>query len=175
MDPLSALGVAAGVVQLIDFGTRLTSAAGQLYLSPSGRTAEEVELTTIASDLSQFSANINSKTARLARYAPAESASEATLFAICEECVAAAKELEDAIRKLRPKGRNPFFIFRRIEGCSDERSELGSRTENSKIVKATHSFYTAIRSIASFNVKRWRVVLLDLRTRMMTALLAVLW
>lgn len=175
MDPLSALAIAAGVVQFIDFGTRLTSAAGQLYLSPSGRTAEEVELSTIASDLSQVSANVNSGIARLARGAPAEGTSEAILFAICEECAAAAKELENAIRKLRPKGRNPFFIFGRMEGDSDQRSELSSRTENGKILKATHSFYTAVQSITSFNVKRWRVVLLDLRARMMTALLAVLW
>jgi hypothetical protein len=38
-----------------------------------------------------------------------------------------------------------------MKGGIDERSELGLRTENGKIVKATHSFYTAIQSITSFN------------------------
>lgn len=117
MDPLSALGVAAGVVQFIDFGTRLTSVAGQLYLSPSGRTADEVELSTIASDLSQVSANIKSETNRLAQGAPTVGTSEAALFTICEESVAAAKKLEDA-SKISSTPFNQGFVSP-ILGCRE--------------------------------------------------------
>ncbi|CAM1503537.1 Fc.00g011280.m01.CDS01 [Cosmosporella sp. VM-42] len=171
MDPLSALGVAAGVVQFIDFGTRLVSEVGQLYLSPSGRTAEEVELTTVASDLAQLGRNVDSETTALARSVPAEGSSEAILLRICEECVAAARELDTAIQALRSSGLGPSFKFGDQQGHFDD---FNSGKMN-KISKAAYSFATAIRSVTSFNAERWRRTLSDLRMRMMSASLTVLW
>jgi hypothetical protein len=173
MDPLSGLAVAAGVVQFIDFGMRLISATGQLYLSPTGRTAEEVSLTTIGLDLAQLSANVNSERARLAHGMPAEGSSEAILLAICEECAAAARELEDAIRELRPKDRSQPFVFT-PDGMDDvDHSDPGKKS--GKMAKVTHSFLTVVQTITSFDSRRWRARLTELRMRMMTASLAVLW
>ncbi|KAF7555992.1 hypothetical protein G7Z17_g1710 [Cylindrodendrum hubeiense] len=172
MDPLTALSVAAGVVQFIDFGTRLFSEVGQLYLSPSGRTAEEVQLSTVASDLSQLARNVDSETALLARGVPAEGSSEAILLRICEECMTATRELETAIQALRSKDVGEPFKFgdkgHRFDGFDSDK-------KSAKISRAVHSFAIAIRSVATFDINSWSHRLSDLRMRMMSASLAVLW
>ncbi|KAI9154739.1 hypothetical protein HJFPF1_07296 [Paramyrothecium foliicola] len=173
MEPLSALGVAAGVVQFIDFGTRLISTTGQLYQSPSGRTAREVQLTTIASDLAQLSTNIRSQITLLKEATPAQGSSESVLLGICEECMGAAKELQDALTNLRKKNRLKSLRFGASGNGPDD---LANKTaEPSKIKGVMESFAVALKSIVSFDGQSWRERLLDLRTRMMSALLAILW
>jgi hypothetical protein len=54
MDPLSALSVAAAVVQFVDFGTRVLSDARHIYESSSGQTSMNLELSTVANDLSRL-------------------------------------------------------------------------------------------------------------------------
>ncbi|KAH7309520.1 hypothetical protein B0I35DRAFT_440170 [Stachybotrys elegans] len=159
MDPLSALGIAAAVVQFIDFGTRLVSTAGEIYQSPSGRTENEVSLTTVASDLAQLSTAVSSQTRLLNHGTHPQGSTEALLLEICEECDRAANELDNAISSLRKKRQNQLFKF----GITD-------RTTSTK-----HSLSTALKTIRSFDAPSWNSRLADLRMRMMTALLGVLW
>lgn len=44
MDPLSALSVAAAVVQFVDYGTRLVSKTRELYKSTQGALTTNIEL-----------------------------------------------------------------------------------------------------------------------------------
>lgn len=54
MDPFSALGLAANVVQFIDFGTKLISESHEIYKSTTGTSTGMVELETIYTDLNNF-------------------------------------------------------------------------------------------------------------------------
>lgn len=51
MDPVSALSLAANVVQFVDFTWKLLSATRSIYHSPSGSTAEHEDLYHLSSDL----------------------------------------------------------------------------------------------------------------------------
>jgi hypothetical protein len=61
MDPLSALSVAAAVVQFVGFGTRVLSNARHIYESSSGQTSTNLELSTVANDLSRLIDDMESK------------------------------------------------------------------------------------------------------------------
>jgi hypothetical protein len=67
IDPMSALSIAAGVVQFVDFGKNLLSASYEIYRSPSGETSEEVELSTIAKDLTALITQIKDRAGKLPR------------------------------------------------------------------------------------------------------------
>lgn len=58
MEPLSAFGLAAGILQVIDFSTRLLSTGYQLY--QDGSTVQNVEFTVVADDLSSLNDKIKS-------------------------------------------------------------------------------------------------------------------
>lgn len=51
-DPLSALGVASAIVQMVDFGAKLFSKSAKLYKSADGSLPTNVELSSIVEDLS---------------------------------------------------------------------------------------------------------------------------
>ena len=58
MDSFTAIGLAANVIQLVDFGARLLSGAHEIYHSTTGQLVEHVELLDIAESLSRLSENI---------------------------------------------------------------------------------------------------------------------
>jgi len=55
MDPVSALGLAAGVVQLVDFTSKLLSKGYKLYQSADGALEEHVALGDVALNLRELS------------------------------------------------------------------------------------------------------------------------
>ncbi|OAA77073.1 hypothetical protein LEL_06757 [Akanthomyces lecanii RCEF 1005] len=174
MDPVSALGVAAAVVQFVDFGVRLISSTGQLYRSASGHTEEEVYLTTIASDLSQLARCVRTEAMSLSRTKTDDIGGPySTLRTICEQCEEAAKQLDAAIHKVRKEDSVNPFTFGRTDGqiSSSHRNE-GNRGNLRRLV---NTFPAAIGYVTSFDAKRWRASLLDLRSRMKSAMLGVLW
>ncbi|RYO85379.1 hypothetical protein DL766_000452 [Monosporascus sp. MC13-8B] len=61
MEPLSALGIAAAVVQFADFGYRVVKGAYGAYESSSSRVVGDIELTTASHDLSQLLKNAEAK------------------------------------------------------------------------------------------------------------------
>jgi hypothetical protein len=54
MDPITALGLAAAVVQFVDFATKLTNGTRQVYVSGSGATAGNADLELCASELEKL-------------------------------------------------------------------------------------------------------------------------
>ena len=55
MDPISAIGLAGSVINLVDFTTRLISKGSQYYESPSGAVIENLELEIIAENFDRLS------------------------------------------------------------------------------------------------------------------------
>jgi hypothetical protein len=48
MDALTALGLAANIIQFVDFGLKVVSGARDLYISTSGTTAADLEAKEVA-------------------------------------------------------------------------------------------------------------------------------
>lgn len=100
MDPVSALSIAACVVQFLDFGRHILSASYEIYRSPSGQTAKVVEITTISKDLTDLVAQIKDKVGTAAIVNQQRSGAENQLIQISEQCEAILTDLQGALNKL---------------------------------------------------------------------------
>jgi seryl-tRNA synthetase len=99
MDPLSALGLAANIVQFVDFGSKLLSGAYELRNSPNGQLEEHAELETITKSLLTTSDNFKASVSK--RGAACLSSNEKGLQTLCEECKNLAEQLLSALSKLK--------------------------------------------------------------------------
>jgi hypothetical protein len=90
MEPLSALAVAAAVIQFADFGYRLLRGAHDRYTSPSGLESQAVEVSTVSKDLSQLAEDVESK------LGVGTGPSEEAFRCLCREC----KEVHDALQRI---------------------------------------------------------------------------
>lgn len=106
MDPLSALVVAASVVQFTDVGIRLLSTTREVYISASGQTKHAIELSAVATDLKQLSEQVEQKSCSLRSHPGQTSDSEEIFLRLCGECQKVSTELLDALAKLKARGRN---------------------------------------------------------------------
>ncbi|TGO21177.1 hypothetical protein BPAE_0235g00060 [Botrytis paeoniae] len=61
LDPLSALSLAGTIVQFVDFGSKVISTATELHHSSEGALANNLELSTIISDLSSISNDLSAR------------------------------------------------------------------------------------------------------------------
>lgn len=108
MDPLTALSLAAAVVQFADFGVRLLSKTTRLYKSASGAGRSTVELQVISSDLKELIDNVEQKSVPLAHLGGHVDASNRRLLGICARCKEACANLDDAIMALESRGLTNF-------------------------------------------------------------------
>ncbi|KAF5609295.1 heterokaryon incompatibility protein het-E-1 [Fusarium subglutinans] len=108
MDPLTALSLAAAVVQFADFGVRLLSKTTRLYKSASGAGRSTVELHIISSDLKELIDNVERKSVPLAHLGGHVDASNRRLLGICARCKEACANLDDAIMALESRGLTNF-------------------------------------------------------------------
>ncbi|KPM46174.1 hypothetical protein AK830_g275 [Neonectria ditissima] len=163
MDPLSALSIAASLVQFIDFSSRLLIHTREIYHSAKGQTEETVELSTVASDLSELSRNIKAQSDSLRKASPAQGSSEEKLLRVCLQYRDVSQALEDALDQLRLKD---------VEAASGTKLFYFGR----KLGKHLNSFFLALREVwAAKEMNAWRDLLSRLREELTTALLAVLW
>ena len=94
MDPLSALSVAAAVVQFIDFGGTIIASTYKIHKS-RGKEGEGTDVASIATRL----ANLNSELERSATFSPT-SQIDRDIVILCQQCNKAATSLLDALREL---------------------------------------------------------------------------
>ncbi|KAL1641927.1 hypothetical protein SLS58_005763 [Diplodia intermedia] len=148
MDPVSAFSLAAGVIQVVDYGTRLLSTTYEIYQSESGKTARDVELSTLSQGLSDVSEQLKN---RLCDAKKAPAASENALLDLCRRCVEASAELQSAVNALEARGTTRVGI-------------------------AASSFVSALRSIwTESEVDRLRGRLTEIRSQMTIATLVSVW
>lgn len=104
MDPLSALGLASNIIQVVDFGSRLVFKGREIYGSVDGATAVNRELESITTDLNRVCAELIAPE----RYINKEQASEpeVALIALSRSCQTLGEELLSVLRKLKVKGRH---------------------------------------------------------------------
>ena len=151
MDPITAVSVAAAVVQFSDFGARLLKETTKTYKSVSGMTSDIVELSTIGVDLHQLSSSIEEKSSRLVDLSDGLSTSEQTLLRLCHTAQELSKELGNALNQLQ--------------------------THNTgKLKLAVESFAVALRKCWSRDrIDGFRERITDVRRQMMMAMLTFLW
>ncbi|KUJ12838.1 uncharacterized protein LY89DRAFT_699451 [Mollisia scopiformis] len=95
MDPLTALGLASNIIQLIQFTSDLVSKGREIYNSADGSLVENLELETIAQSLQNLSIDI----------LPSHSSrTDKQLVDLCKKCNEISQELVKAITAVKANG-----------------------------------------------------------------------
>jgi len=94
MDPVTALGVASSIVQLIQFGSSLSSQANHIYRSAEGALPEHIECDSARKRLMDLSDQVKQsmRDARVVGNRPNPGAQ--ALEDICNGCVEVSRELQ---------------------------------------------------------------------------------
>lgn len=100
MDPLTALGLASNVIQIISFISHLVSKSREIYKSADGELVEQLELQTIAKSLQDLSADLPSQLGRQKSL----SKTEKQLRDLSGCCNEVSIELIGAIQQLKAGG-----------------------------------------------------------------------
>ena len=128
MDPLSALSVAAAVVQFIDFGGTIITSTYAIYKSSSKRSDGTDSIALITARLVE----LNSELKRSANFSPA-SQTDRDIVTLCQHCNKAAITLLDALRQLNgtsnPSLWDSFKIALRSVWTQGEIDALQTRLE----------------------------------------------
>jgi hypothetical protein len=96
MDPVTAFGLVAGIIQFIDFSRTLIESAVEVHNSVTGTTADNADMLVTIGRLEEVSGELR---------APASSNPEyQALCKLCANCQTLAKELLFILRSLSDKG-----------------------------------------------------------------------
>ncbi|OAP65750.1 hypothetical protein AYL99_01722 [Fonsecaea erecta] len=111
MDPLSALGLAGNIINIVDYSTKVVSRAKQLYGSATGATAENTELETLTKGLKSL---IDQTRNRPAENPPRDrfrlsNAQGSALQGLARQCTQVADELLECLDSVKVRsGRQPL-------------------------------------------------------------------
>ena len=98
MDPITAVGFAATVVQLVDYSTKLVSKSREFYLSGSGVLVENSHIEKATDDLLKLNAHLKKSITN-----------DPDLQGICDVCTDAAGELLVALSKVKVDGKGKIW------------------------------------------------------------------
>jgi hypothetical protein len=106
MDPLSALSIAAAVIQFVDYSTKVVSKGKELYKSIDGALSENIELETASIRLRSLISNLQDSLRHCQQTQQGSvDPSFQALEAICKGCMEVSKELVTELEKLKvPEG-----------------------------------------------------------------------
>ena len=144
MDPMSALSIAAGVFQFVDFGRRLLSDTADNYRAP-GRHQDDLE--RLDRDLTALNAEVQSKSHL------ATGASEQVLIRACNTCAELAKELKRCISDVAHTNKTAHlaqsFLSALLKGRSESeintlRTRLGSVQQEMMVAVLVHLWYVVL-------------------------------
>jgi hypothetical protein len=97
MDPLSTIGLVGNIVQFVDFGSKLISKSVELYRSTEGALDENLDTETATNHLKDLNEKLKNG---------AKSTGDTTLKDLCEACDKVARELLEALDKVKVKGKH---------------------------------------------------------------------
>ncbi|OBT57523.1 hypothetical protein VE04_02112 [Pseudogymnoascus sp. 24MN13] len=134
MDPISAMGCAASVIQFVDFGRKLVSGSLEIYRSADGMSAEHVSIEDISRGLSELIIPLrarsdtrldNVRNANKNRSKEKLSVAEKELNRICKDCDDVAQQLLQELDKIRLHGRHrKWRSFRHALGNMWNQSQI---------------------------------------------------
>jgi len=99
MATLAASSLAGTIVQLVDFGWKLTSNSYQIYRSVEGATVEDLELGNVVRDLSRISRKLRDHLEDRERNGESLNEEQVAVQQLAEECLAVTVELEKTLEK----------------------------------------------------------------------------
>ena len=105
MDPLTALGVASNVIQIVDFSTRLVSKSQKIYKSGDGTLAENVDTETVAKDLRLLNSKLE-VSFNASKSSGVINQDDQSLLHLCEKCHVLSDELLLKLEKLKVIGKH---------------------------------------------------------------------
>ena len=153
MDPLSAVGLAAAVVQFTDFGARLLNDSIKIYRSADGQTSQHVQLATISQDLQELAVNIELKSKTLHQPGRPLEHTEGLLVRLCGECQEISSQLSNVLSRIK-----------------------ADRKSSSSIDLMKESMAAAIRTYRSESeITQLQQSLSEVRQQMMMISLTILW
>jgi hypothetical protein len=134
MDPISAMGCAASVIQFVDFGRKLVSGSLEIYRSADGMSAEHVSIGDISKGLSELIIPLRARSdtrldhvrnANKNRSKEKLSVAEKELNRICKDCDDVAQQLLQELDKIRLHGRHrKWRSFRHALGNMWNQSQI---------------------------------------------------
>ncbi|CAH0002558.1 unnamed protein product [Clonostachys byssicola] len=101
MEALNTLQVAGGVIQFLDFGSKLLSNSRKLYRSADGVLSENVDLEVVTTDLATILLSLERNLPDNRAIKADKSEDEKALDELCIRCVAIAQELIAQLDKLK--------------------------------------------------------------------------
>ncbi|PMD37906.1 hypothetical protein L207DRAFT_635353 [Hyaloscypha variabilis F] len=106
MDPLSALTVAAAVVQFVDYGTKIVSKGRELYKSVDGALSENIEFKTASGRLQRLSSTLQESLyqGQQGMHQRPLNECDQALDSICNSCIEFSKDLVTRLEKLKVPG-----------------------------------------------------------------------
>jgi len=96
MDILTAIGLVGNIVQFVDFGSKLISKSVELYRSGEGALGENIDTETATYHLLLLNDKLKDT---------ATSTGDKTLLDLCEACHTVARDLLEALDKVKVKGK----------------------------------------------------------------------
>jgi hypothetical protein len=94
MDPVTAIGLASSVVQLIQFGFSLTSQANRIYKSAEGASPENIECYDSSKRLEELSNRVKNSMSIALGSGSQHDANDEALQKICDGCIEVSGELQ---------------------------------------------------------------------------------
>ena len=106
MDPLSAVGLAANVIQFVDFATDLISRGNELYISSEGALSRNVEIEGVAKRLVDINQRILTNPLRFPKFGSdaTGTSTHEPLARVAKSYNEVAKELLEVLDKLKVHG-----------------------------------------------------------------------
>ncbi|KAM5362285.1 hypothetical protein ACJZ2D_012640 [Fusarium nematophilum] len=103
MDPISAAGIAACAIQVVDFGTRVISTTTQIHSSATGASVDHSELEAATTDLVSICGKLEQS---MHRESQQSNSNQTSFNDIGRECQKVALELLDLLNKVKGTGKH---------------------------------------------------------------------
>jgi Skp family chaperone for outer membrane proteins len=101
MDPLTALGVASNVIQIVDFSSRILSRTQEIYRSRDGRLQEHVILDDAATNLLELVTDLQNIQVPKRKQ---QTTADGQLVQLRNECKTVAQELHNLLEQAKIQG-----------------------------------------------------------------------
>jgi hypothetical protein len=106
MDPLTALGLASNIIQVVDFSTKLVSKGYNIYKSADGSLAENVDAEAITRNLTMLTTKLR-HSFKIGQEGNGNlSDDDQSLTRLCEKCTQIADELLHKLDQAKVTGRH---------------------------------------------------------------------
>lgn len=111
MDPITAVGFAAGILQFIEFSWGVITGTYEVYKSTTGTTHENAHISTVVNDLERATDSLISDVERKTK-------NERELFKLADKCHELSQDLSKILKKLQASEKNSKWLSLKVKVAS---------------------------------------------------------